>query len=94
MSTDVYLNDRYLGRVDDAQIFINSLKSERLKNKYTEEKLAEEIYNIANESKIQPKEFFRICYRLLINKDKGPRLASFILTIGKDKVIDLIKKIE
>ena len=34
MSTDVYLNDRYLGRVDDAQIFINSLKSERLKNKF------------------------------------------------------------
>lgn len=34
MNTDVYLNDRYLGRVDDAQIFINSLKSERLKNKF------------------------------------------------------------
>ncbi|MBU0929923.1 MAG: lysine--tRNA ligase, partial [Nanoarchaeota archaeon] len=69
------------------------LFAKRLENKYTEEKLAEEIYNISKESDIEPKEFFKICYRLLINKEKGPRLASFILTIGREKVIEMIKKI-
>jgi lysyl-tRNA synthetase class I len=39
------------------------------------------------------KDFFKISYNVLINKDKGPRLASFILEIGKQRVADLFKKV-
>ena len=30
---------------------------------------------------------------VLVNKDKGPRLASFILEIGKEKVAELFKSV-
>ena len=42
---------------------------------------------------INVKDFFETCYNVLINKEKGPKLASFILTIGKNKVIKLFEKV-
>lgn len=65
----------------------------KLKNEYTEDQLAEEIYNVAQEIKMEPKDFFKTCYKLLINKEKGPKLAAFIPIIGKEKVIKLIEKV-
>jgi lysyl-tRNA synthetase class 1 len=64
-----------------------------LEKKISEDKLSEEIYDIANKSGTEPKEFFKTCYKLLINKERGPRLAAFILTIGKDSVIKLINQV-
>jgi len=43
---------------------------------------------------IQTKEFFQVAYSVLINKTRGPRLASLILAIGQDKVVKLLEKIE
>jgi len=61
--------------------------------KYTEKSLFEEFYNICKEVNLEPKEFFKAAYKVLIGKEKGPRLAPFILVIGKEKVINLLKKV-
>ena len=57
-----------------------------------EKTLAEEIYRICSEAGVDPKQFFVDMYRILIGKDRGPRLSGFILTIGKDRVLPLLAR--
>ncbi len=67
---------------------------ERLKEEdYDEGSLFEEFYNICKELDLDNKDFFKGTYLALIGKERGPKLAGFILTIGKDKVIRLLKEI-
>jgi lysyl-tRNA synthetase class 1 len=42
---------------------------------------------------MKPGEFFKAAYLVLLNKERGPRLASFILTVGKKKVAELFGKV-
>ena len=42
---------------------------------------------------METRDFFKVCYNILINKDKGPKLAPFIVTLGKERVIELLKKV-
>ena len=60
---------------------------------YTDNELYEEFYGICKEAEINPKEFFQGAYRVLLNRDRGPKLAGFILTIGKEKVVELLKQL-
>ena len=62
---------------------------ERLEE-FTEKSFADELYRIAEEASIDPKELFRIAYQALIASDKGPRLAGFIFTLGRERVIALL----
>jgi len=68
---------------------------EILKEKdYSEDELFNEFYNqIVKGMDIKPKEFFQAGYKVLLNKERGPKLAGFILAIGKDKVIELFEKV-
>jgi lysyl-tRNA synthetase class 1 len=36
--------------------------------------------------------FFKLCYKILLNKERGPRLVELIDIIGKEKVKEIIKK--
>jgi len=67
---------------------------EALKGKDWEQKnLFEEFYNICKKVGIKNTDFFKAAYNVLLNKDRGPKLAPFILTLGKDKVISLFEKV-
>ena len=57
---------------------------------FDEKGLADELYRVAEEAGIEPKEFFRIAYQALIASDRGPRLASFIMTLGREQVLALL----
>jgi len=61
---------------------------------HDERSLGEMIYSIARENGIEPKDFFRIIYKVLIGKERGPRLASFILTVGRKKIVEILNKYE
>lgn len=63
------------------------------KKKYNEKTLFEEFYNIIKEQGITPQEFFTAAYKVLISKEKGPKLAPFVLTIGQKKVAELFGKV-
>ena len=60
---------------------------------WKEKELHDEFYNITKKVDIEVKEFFKAAYSVLINKERGPRLASFILTIGPEKVSELFKSV-
>ena len=67
----------------------------RLKAKnFTSEELFNEFYNICQENEIKNTDFFRAAYQAIIGKEKGPRLAEFILLIGKEKIIKLLGQIK
>jgi lysyl-tRNA synthetase class 1 len=58
---------------------------------HDEKSLSEAIYALANEVEMEPKALFKLVYRVLIEKEMGPRLAGFLLTIGKQRVLEILK---
>lgn len=72
---------------------VRALRDE-LRDRYeehTEESLAQRIYDIARETEIEPKELFLAMYRVLIDKEQGPRLAGFLRTIGKERALRILR---
>ncbi|MDP7322864.1 MAG: lysine--tRNA ligase [Candidatus Woesearchaeota archaeon] len=61
--------------------------------KWNEKTLFEEFYNICKKVEVKNTDFFRAAYNVLLNKDRGPKLAPFILALGKEKVIELFEKV-
>jgi len=56
------------------------------------EDLQNSIYSIAKENQIQPKDFFKILYQIILSTNRGPKIGPFIEDIGKKKVADIISK--
>ncbi|MBK5114577.1 MAG: lysine--tRNA ligase [Candidatus Heimdallarchaeota archaeon] len=50
------------------------------------------IFEIARQFKIEPRDFFKILYQILLNTDRGPKLGPYIQTIGTEHAIKTIKK--
>lgn len=62
-------------------------------NKINDEKeLFGEFKRISEEYSIEVKDFFKLMYKLLISKEKGPKLAGLMLE-NKEKVLNLLKQI-
>lgn len=51
------------------------------------------FHELCKENGVDTKVFFRTMYNLLIGKDYGPRLAPFILSIGRKKVARILSGI-
>ena len=71
-----------------------ALKESLAVKDFNEDELFNEFYNICKAVGIEGKEFFKTAYNIIINKNKGPRLASLILAIGKEKIIKLLNQIK
>lgn len=54
------------------------------------ESLEQAIYQAAKASGMPTKDFFKLCYQALIGKDRGPKLAPFIIEIGRERVLKLL----
>jgi lysyl-tRNA synthetase class 1 len=67
--------------------------AENLKNDMTEEKLYSLFFEICKKYEIDTKEFFKAIYQILISKDSGPRLAPFILALGKERVKNILEQV-
>ncbi|HCC36151.1 MAG TPA: lysine--tRNA ligase [Treponema sp.] len=51
---------------------------------------AEAIYAIAEKAGLDGKSLFRAAYQALIGKDQGPRLASFLRSIDKERLLQIL----
>ncbi len=47
------------------------------------------IYDTARAHGVEPADFFTSLYYVLVGKEKGPRLAGFLKTLGKETVLDI-----
>jgi len=77
----------------DREAMLELKKSLESKN-FTEDELFDEFYVICEKVGVKNTDFFKTAYLVLIGKEKGPRLASLILEIGKERVIGLLKEIK
>ena len=48
------------------------------------------IYQIAKNNGVQPKDFFKTLYQIILASERGPKLGPFILDIGRKKVATTI----
>jgi lysyl-tRNA synthetase class 1 len=48
------------------------------------------LYDILKANEVESGDFFKVIYQILIGKEKGPRLISFLYTIGKDRVVEIL----
>ncbi len=71
---------------------VHALGAELAKRKWEEEDLLNLFYALCKEKGVSPKLFFRSMYNIMISKDYGPRLAPFILSIGRKKVAQLLEQ--
>ncbi len=61
-------------------------------NGYDEKALHAKFFEISKSLDISTKDFFKAAYKVLLNKENGPRLAPFIIALGKEKVIKLFEE--
>ena len=59
---------------------------------HTEESLGSFFYTLAERIGTEPKALYRTLYRVLLGKEKGPRLAGFILTAGELRILSILNR--
>ena len=62
-------------------------------NEYDEKSLFNEFYNVSKKLQLKPEDFFKAAYKVLLNRERGPKLAPFILAYGKEKVAKLLEAV-
>jgi len=73
--------------------FLAKIQSDILpawENIETDKDMHNKLYELIHEIEIEPQEAFKTLYLCLISQEKGPKLAGFIRTIGKDRLASLI----
>lgn len=58
-----------------------------------EKEISTMIYDIASKHSLEPSSLFKCVYLTLINREKGPRLAGFLKSIGKEKTVDILSRV-
>ncbi len=57
-----------------------------------EEQIQGAIFNIARKHAIHPARFFKTLYSILLGAPEGPRLGPYILAMGRENVINALKR--
>jgi len=64
-----------------------------LKEEIDQKTLYDSFYEITKNANIPTKDFFQAAYKVLIGKPAGPRLAPFILALGRNRVQAIFKQL-
>jgi lysyl-tRNA synthetase class 1 len=59
-------------------------------DEHDEVSLSKALFGIAEQSGLDSKQFFTTVYKALIDREKGPRLANFIMIVGKKKILEVL----
>lgn len=60
--------------------------SEALSSEEEPEDIQNTIYQIAKSNNVQPKDFFKILYQIILGTSRGPKIGPFIADIGRKQV--------
>jgi len=63
-----------------------------LQTEANEEEIQSAIFNIARNNNIKPGKFFKTIYKILLGVPQGPRLGPYILAMGRENVIEALKR--
>lgn len=60
---------------------------------YADDKaFATDMYSCATDIDLETSDFFKVVYQVLIGKEKGPKLAQFMITCGKNKILPILER--
>jgi len=76
---------------DSAKDALKQLADLLSKNEKIED-LQNSIYNIAKENNVQPRDFFKILYQIILSTNRGPKIGPFIEDVGMKEIADKIYK--
>ncbi len=68
------------------------LAKELRENEWEEEALKALLFELGRSENVTTKEFFEAAYFVILNSTIGPRLAQLILSLGPEKVADIIEE--
>jgi len=54
--------------------------------------LQSKVFDVARNNSIEPKEFFTMLYRMLLNTDRGPRIGNYFLDLGVERATSMLGK--
>ncbi len=63
------------------------------RKEWDEKELHQEFYNVCTKHGIKNTEFFQAAYKVLLNKERGPKLAAFLLLLGNERVVPLLREV-
>ena len=63
---------------------------DRKLDEYDDKSLQDRVYAIARENGADEKAFFGVMYRILIGKERGPRLGGFLRTVGRERLLQIL----
>lgn len=50
------------------------------------------IFEVARQNNLRPKDFFRTLYKILLGTPFGPRLGPYIIAMGRENVVEALKR--
>lgn len=56
------------------------------------EEIQNAVFNTAKKHDLKPRSFFKTLYRILIGEPRGPRLGPYISAMGRQNVINVLRK--
>ena len=94
----IEIESKHKKAICDVLLQFNKIASEMEKSNTNQDtddlnqKIQTIIFTNAKENNIEPKDFFRLFYKILINAERGPRLGNYIVDLGIRNVINKIEK--
>ena len=80
-------------KLTEKQIQFLLILSDKLRScKWSEEEIGEKIRESTKETEISPREGYVALYMLILGIDFGPRIASIILELGQDIIMEIFSK--
>ena len=61
-------------------------------DKLSEKEFSTYIYKAAEDNSLETSDFFRAVYLVLIGKEKGPKLASFLKACGSENIVPILER--
>ncbi len=83
---NISLTDIQKSALGELLKFIENNKS------YTGEQMHAKLHEIKKESGIDPREFFSAIYRIILDKDSGPKAGWFLSVLDRDFLINRLKE--
>jgi lysyl-tRNA synthetase class 1 len=63
-----------------------------LQSEATEEEIQGTVFSIARKNNIKPSHLFKTLYKILLGVHQGPRLGPYILAMGRENVVEALKR--
>ncbi len=64
----------------------------RLDDELDADQIQTAVFEVARKNNVEPRQFFRALYMTLLGSPAGPRLGPYIVAMGRQNVVDALKR--